>query len=607
MKKTITFLTNHCKSSSSNESNYSQGSKLIIEALEIRNLLSICCSEMIISESLIYADVLDQTENEILQARDDYFTSTEDTPLIIDDLILNDTTGDNYTISVNQPRNGTLSLLDDGTYQYEPDQNYNGTDFFSYTLTDQNGNISEALVTISITSTEDSPIAVGKEYHYSDTIIMLNNITENDYDPDGDQISLVSIEQPLYGQIDIDKNTGEAYYFTTEPLTQTDSITYTITDTNGNTTQGILTIVPSQTTETPVINFGIIPLIFTDGNIDININPDDSFISFSPDIIPTVLPTDSTIAPIDGLFIPLTRLTPPPLNNIATTDSNISFDPAAIIPGMKAFDINPGSQPFAKDITTNGITNAPKGIVKFDKIDIPLVDNMNHSMPENRSQDHIGQPPHAHGENPDNIHPQMSPDSTQHTNSENKVHHTHSSSNDTPTNNFLNTVSNSHQLKELKYSAAQESAVNNISVTITDIHSNDYIERSDIRLTTIDNGIIDTSTNTNSNLESLEFTPVRITETGQQYISTSINNTDESTDNFAMPEEIDFTIITTTIGTVSAGAVIAQSTLSAAAAAKTSSVINIVDPSSIVSSLTSTGGISSINAITKININKLLK
>ncbi len=43
------------------------------------------------------------------------------------------------TVNITQPQNGTAVLNGDGTVTYTPNQDYNGDDSFSYTLTDSKG------------------------------------------------------------------------------------------------------------------------------------------------------------------------------------------------------------------------------------------------------------------------------------------------------------------------------------------------------------------------------------------------------------------------------------------------------------------------------------
>ena len=67
-----------------------------------------------------------------------------------------------YTVT-RQPRRGTLTISEDGTFTYTPKKNRSGTDSFTYTATDPAGNVSrEATVTVKVLKPADNQ-------RYSDT------------------------------------------------------------------------------------------------------------------------------------------------------------------------------------------------------------------------------------------------------------------------------------------------------------------------------------------------------------------------------------------------------------------------------------------------------
>ena len=92
--------------------------------------------------------------NDIPDAVDDNATTPENTPAIIPALD-NDIDNDSLTIdSITQGINGTVTT--NGTsITYTPDTNFNGTDSFTYTVTDGVVSSSSATVTVLVTSVED--------------------------------------------------------------------------------------------------------------------------------------------------------------------------------------------------------------------------------------------------------------------------------------------------------------------------------------------------------------------------------------------------------------------------------------------------------------------
>ena len=90
------------------------------------------------------------TVNPIADAVDDAFSTDEDV-VLNDDVSTNDThtTATNYVVNTN-PTDGILVLNTDGTFSYTPNSNFSGTDSFLYDVTDVNGEIETALVTITV-------------------------------------------------------------------------------------------------------------------------------------------------------------------------------------------------------------------------------------------------------------------------------------------------------------------------------------------------------------------------------------------------------------------------------------------------------------------------
>jgi VCBS repeat-containing protein len=90
----------------------------------------------------------------------DFFTIDEDTTLE-DDVSLNDTIGvDGGTFAVvTAPDYGDLTLDPDGGFFYDPAPDFEGVDSFTYRITDSDGDISGATVTINITGVNEAPVA----------------------------------------------------------------------------------------------------------------------------------------------------------------------------------------------------------------------------------------------------------------------------------------------------------------------------------------------------------------------------------------------------------------------------------------------------------------
>ena len=88
----------------------------------------------------------------------DSFSAHEDSTLTVDapGILGNDSDPDGDLLTptvVAPPDNGTVMLSEDGSFEYVPDANFDGTDSFTYEVTDGNGAADQAIVTLEVNGT----------------------------------------------------------------------------------------------------------------------------------------------------------------------------------------------------------------------------------------------------------------------------------------------------------------------------------------------------------------------------------------------------------------------------------------------------------------------
>ncbi len=208
-------------------------------------------------------------------AADDSVTTDEDVPVSIDVLGNDsDVDGDTLTVTEASAANGTVEIAADGTLTYTGNPNFNGTDTISYTISD--GDLTAAAeVTVTVNAVNDGPFATDDVFTFSAGDIGTIDLLGNDVDPDGDQLSVISVDgQPVGAPITIDfdgigtgllsfaadglgnptldvtsgfEGLGAPDFISTE-------VSYTISDGNGGTSTALMTLQLNGVNDAPVID-----------------------------------------------------------------------------------------------------------------------------------------------------------------------------------------------------------------------------------------------------------------------------------------------------------------------------------------------------------------
>jgi filamentous hemagglutinin family protein len=127
---------------------------------------------------------------------------------------------------VDGPSHGTLTLNSDGSYNYQPDTGYVGTDSFTYIATDGTIATEPILVTITITNTLPEVTNDSASIHMNDSVIV--DISDNVSDADGDPLS-IGVGDPANGTLTANPD-GTYTYQPDTGYTGGDSFTFTASD-----------------------------------------------------------------------------------------------------------------------------------------------------------------------------------------------------------------------------------------------------------------------------------------------------------------------------------------------------------------------------------------
>jgi VCBS repeat-containing protein len=185
-------------------------------------------------------------------ANDPQYTATEDTPLTIaaaQGVLVNDSdvNGDTFTaVEVTGPANGTLTLAANGGFTYTPDDDFVGTDSFTYRANDGNADSAPATVTITVAERNDPPVAVADSFSMvpgGTFTSPATGVLANDTDEEGNPLTAVEVTQPANGSVTLNTD-GSFTYTPTASFHGTVSFTYKANDgTSSSATAAIVTIV----------------------------------------------------------------------------------------------------------------------------------------------------------------------------------------------------------------------------------------------------------------------------------------------------------------------------------------------------------------------------
>ena len=214
--------------------------------------------------------------NDLPIAQDDTATVGEDSGAnTIDTYLSNGNGADSFggdganigaiTLGATAPANGTVSVNDNGspddptddTIDYTPNADFNGSDSFSYIITDANGDTSEATVNVTVDAVDDTPTAVDDELTVEEDSVagIANQIDVSTNDAiggdGGDGEDFVLNSAPSNGTV-TELSDGVFEYIPNADFNGTDSFTYDIEDVDGDIATATVNITVNSVNDLPI-------------------------------------------------------------------------------------------------------------------------------------------------------------------------------------------------------------------------------------------------------------------------------------------------------------------------------------------------------------------
>ena len=306
-------------------------------------------------------------------ANDDSATIDEDTNAVVN-VLANDSDVDGDSLDVTsftQPSEGTVTKDPDGKLRYVPNNNFNGTNSFSYTVSDGHGGTDSATVTVSVTAVNDAPVA-NDDSRSIDEDGTLNvgapGVLGNDTDAENDELHVADgnassadginpVSGPSHGTLNLNSN-GSFTYTPNANYNGPDSFTYKASDSALDSNVATVTITVNAVNDRPTITPDIPnKTILEDsdtGEISFTIGDAESA---AGDLTVTVSSSDTTLVPNDNLIL-----------GGSGADRTIKVKPAANRSGGPAtitLTVSDGSGPGSQsatetfDVTVTPVNDAP--------------------------------------------------------------------------------------------------------------------------------------------------------------------------------------------------------------------------------------------------------
>jgi hypothetical protein len=149
--------------------------------------------------------------------------------------------------------NGTLTLNPDGTYSYEPNPGYVGSDSFTYSVVDPEIGAAPTQADVTIDVTNTLPVLNNDTATTRQATNVDGNVLTNDLDADGDTLTAALVSGPANAESFVLNADGSFSYKPASGFVGEDSFTYSARDPE-------IGAVPGQATVTITVNeSGVVP------------------------------------------------------------------------------------------------------------------------------------------------------------------------------------------------------------------------------------------------------------------------------------------------------------------------------------------------------------
>ena len=123
----------------------------------------------------------------------------------------------------------SFTLNPDGSFNFTPTANFNGSDAFTYKANDGTTNSNVVTVSLTINPVNDAPVATGESFAGNEDDVLTGSVLGNDTDIDSDPLTAVLVAEPSHGTLTLNSN-GTFSFAPTPNFNGSDSFTYKTND-----------------------------------------------------------------------------------------------------------------------------------------------------------------------------------------------------------------------------------------------------------------------------------------------------------------------------------------------------------------------------------------